>query len=98
MKNITAAIAAVTFMGLLAFQTQQQAPKKYKVELTIDQWSNMVNGIDAVKSRIKLSDLPSKEVTYINDSLFTPMQNEIVRQVQAQLAAENKKDTSKPKK
>jgi hypothetical protein len=71
--------------------------------MTIDQWNNTINSIEYVKSRIKLSDIPSKEVTFINDSLFANLQKEFFTQISKQLAEEQakfdfKKDSTKPKK
>jgi hypothetical protein len=97
MKNWSFVALTVVFMGLLAFQTHQ-AKRTYKVEADINFWVQATNGIEFTKNNLKNSDLPSKTVTLINDSLLTPIQQEITRQVQAQLNAENKKDTTKPKK
>lgn len=97
MKNWLLALFVIGFMGLLAFQSHQQTPKKYKVEGDLNFWIQATNGIEFTKNNLKTSDLPSKTVTLINDSLLTPLQMEISKQVQAQIAAE-KKDTSKPKK
>jgi hypothetical protein len=97
MKNWQFAILVTVFIGLLAFQSHQ-AKKNYKVEAPIEFWVQATNGIEFTKNNLKNSDLPSKTVTLINDSLLTPLQAEISRQVQAQINAENKKDTIKPKK
>jgi hypothetical protein len=99
MKNWKFLALAITFMGLLAWQTHQQK-KTYKVEAPIEFWIQLNNGIEFTKNNLKVSDLPSKTVTIINDTLFTPVQMEITRQINAQLAAEQKKDstTNKPKK
>lgn len=96
MNNRLFALFVIGFVGLLAFQSQQ-APKKYKVEGDLNFWIQATNGIEFTKNNLKTSDLPSKTVTLINDSLLTPLQMEISKQVQAQIAAE-KKDTTKPKK
>ena len=84
-------------MGLLAFQSHQ-AKKTYKVEADINFWVQATNGLEFTKNNLKNSDLPSKTVTLITDSLLTPLQVEITKQVQAQINAEQKKDTIKPKK
>jgi hypothetical protein len=97
MKNWSFVALTVVFMGLLAFQTHQ-AKKTYKVEADINFWVQATNGLEFTKQNLKNSDLPSKTVTLITDSLLTPIQQEITKQVQAQLNAENKKDTIKPKK
>ena len=77
-------------------------PKLYPVSLTIDEWSLKINYLEYVKNSLRKSDLPSKEVALITDSILIPFQATITSQVQAQLAKENaaqqKKDTTKPKK
>jgi len=97
MKNWQFASMVLVFIGLLAFQSHQ-AKKMYHVEGDINFWVQATNGLEFTKNNLKNSDLPSKTVTLINDSLLTPLQAEISRQVQAQINAEQKKDTTKPKK
>lgn len=99
MKNWKFLVIATFFIGLLAWQTHQQK-KTYKVEMPLDFWIQLTNGLEFTKNNLKTSDLPSKTVTLISDSLFTPIQTEVSRQINAQLAAEQKKDstTTKPKK
>jgi hypothetical protein len=91
MNNRLFALFVIGFMGLLAFQEHQQATKKYKVEADLNFWIQATNGIEFTKNNLKTSDLPSKTVTLINDSLLTPLQMEIGRQINEQLALEKKK-------
>lgn len=98
MNNRLFALFVIGFMGLLAFQTHQ-TKKTYRVEQTIDWWQHTLNVMEAAKAQLKQSDLPSKNVVYLTDSLLTPVQMEMTKQIQAQLNAEQKKaDTIKPKK
>lgn len=97
MTNLKAAALAAGFVSLLAFQTHQ-SKKTYKVEAPIEFWIQITNGIEFTKNNLKTSDLPSKTVTLINDSLFVPFQTEISRQINEQIALEKKKDTTKTKK
>lgn len=99
MKNFLFASLVIGFMGLMAFQ-EHQAQKKYKVEQSLAWWQKTLGIIDATKTTLKISDIPSKQVTFYIDSLLTPLQMEIINQVQDQLNAEIKKDTTvaKPKK
>lgn len=97
MKNWSFVALTAVFIGLLAFQSHQEK-KIYKVEGDINFWVQATNGIEFTKNNLKNSDLPSKTVTLITDSLLTPLQVEITKQVQAQINSENKKDTTKPKK
>ena len=83
-----------------ALKAQQKGEdKKYKVEMTVQEWSIKLQYLDYVKQQLRVSDLPSKQVAFISDSLITPFQSEITKQIQFQLASEQRRDTtSKPKK
>jgi hypothetical protein len=101
MNNRLFALFVIGFMGLLAFQEHQKPPKMYKVELPIEIWNHVMAAINMSKEALKRSDIPSKEMVFINDSLFSPIQTEFARQINEQLALEKKKaDTTiaKPKK
>ncbi len=106
--GITVAISQITWM-LKAQSSHQmdisykpQPPKLYPVSLTIEDWSLKINYLEYVKNSLRKSDLPSKEVALITDSILIPFQATISQQVQSQLAqekaAQQKKDTTKPKK
>lgn len=91
--------ASITWMA----KAQQKPPeKKYNVSQTIDWWQHTLNVMEHAKTQLKQSDLPSKNVAFMSDSLLTPIQLEVTKQIQDQLNAERavqqKKDTSKPKK
>ncbi len=97
MTNFKFAALTACFVALLSFQTHQQK-KNYKVEAPIEYWISATNGLEFTKNYLKSSNLPAKEVTLICDSILLPIKDEMFRQVQAQLDAEKKKDTTKPKK
>jgi hypothetical protein len=100
----TIALVSVVTMHLQAEYIKQhpQPPKLYRVEQSIEWWVRTINAIDAAKAQLKQSDLPSKNVAFLTDSLLVPIQGEITKQVQDQLNAEakaqQKKDSAKPKK
>lgn len=97
MKNWLSVTLAIGFIGLVAFQNQQ-TKKVYRVEQSLEWWSHTLNAMEAVKTQLKQSDLPSKNVVYLTDSIFAPIQMEMTKQLQAQLNAEIKKtDTLKSK-
>lgn len=83
-----------------ALKAQQKAEdKKYKVEMTVQEWATKVNYLEYIKNQLRQSDIPSKQVAFISDSLLTPFQSEITKQIQFQLASEQRRDTTtKPKK
>lgn len=81
----------------------RQLPRTYSVTLTNEQWISVLNGLESIKSAVKLSRMPANESTFICDSLILLYQMEFNRQINIQKqseekAAQQKKDTSKPKK
>lgn len=101
--GITIAISAITW-ALKAQTKPKEAPKTYHVTLTIDQWQAVMNGLESIKNAVKTSSMPAAQSTFISDSLISTYQNEFLRQIQGQMAAEQKakpeikKDTTKNKK
>jgi len=98
--GITVLISATTWV--LKAQTKP-VEKKYKVELSLNEWQHVMATIEMAKAKLKLSDAPSKDVTFINDSLFAYIQSSFANQINAQLEAEkpkpeSKKDSTKIKK
>lgn len=86
------------FIALLSFQSHQQK-KLYRVEAPVEFWIQIMNAMEFTKNNLKVSDLPSRTTTTINDSLFAPFQAEVSRQINIQIELEKKKaDTAKPKK
>jgi hypothetical protein len=98
--SIIIAITATTWV----LKAQQRPPeKKYSVSLTLNNWVQITQQLEFIKGQLRQSDLPSKQVAYLSDSLLTPMQSLIGYQVNQQLdlekAFQQKKDTiTKPKK
>jgi hypothetical protein len=81
---------ACVFM-VSAWLGAKDEPKKYPVSQTIDEWIRHDRGMEYIKSRLKLTDLPAKEVTFITDSIITPLQLAIGSQVNPVIQAENKR-------
>lgn len=88
-----------------ALKAQQLRPpeKKYSVSLPLNNWVQITQQLEYIKSQLRQSDLPSKQVAYMSDSLLTPMQAVIGSQVNTQLEAEKpksevKNDSTKSKK
>jgi hypothetical protein len=88
----------ITASGITwAFNSKKKPPeKKYKVEQSIDWWQHTLNVLEAAKTQLKQSDLPSKQVVFLSDSLLSPIQFEITKQVQDQLNAERAATKPKP--
>ena len=99
MKRIllfTAIIVAAS--GITMSFKQSQVKKKYTVSMTIEQWSQHLRIFDIVKDQLRHTNIPSSQVAYMEDSLITPMQAEIIKQLNAEIAAEKAKDSTKQKK
>lgn len=75
------------------FQDTVKPAKNYCVSLPIEGWQSWSNILEYVKNKVKLSDMPSREAVFITDSLLTPLQMEISRQITPQMA----KDTLRKK-
>lgn len=82
-------IAVSVFTWALKAQTKPNQ-KTYHVTLTLDQWQNVMNGLEGVKNAVKTSSMSAAQATYISDSILNVYQNEFSRQIQGQLAAEQK--------
>lgn len=73
----------------------RQKEKQYTVSLTLQGWIQLTQQLDLVKNQLRQSDLPSKNVAYLSDSLLTPIQALIGSQVNAQLESEKPKPEAK---
>lgn len=92
-------VAASCITWALNAQTKpKEAPKTYHVNLTMDQWKYVLNGLEVIKNAVKTSNMPAAQATYISDSIIIMYQNEFGRQIQQQLAAEQKPKDSTIKK
>lgn len=89
-------VAASLITGvLIGRQKPPQPPKTYNVSLTKEQWYSVINGLEAIKSSVKLSNMPASQSTFISDSLIAVYQVEFSRQVNLQLDAEKSKTEKK---
>jgi hypothetical protein len=85
---ITLSLAVV----ILAAFTEE---KKFTVSFTQSEWEARYNWIEAAKEQLKRSDLPSKTVVFINDSLLGKFQADLANQLRPQFIAAA--DTTKKK-
>lgn len=100
-------IAASAFTWALKAQLKDDSiylpDKRYKVEMTIPEWEKTLSQIQWVQQQIKQSDMPSRNSIYCNDSILTPLVQQIFAQINAQVMADQKKaiqpkETTKTKK
>lgn len=95
MKFLTAIIGLV---ALLIWYPKEQ--KKYTVTMTLNEWLYYSNGFRYTAEKLRQSDLPSKDVALITDSVFAPFLNIVSVQITQQQEAEkkNKPDSTGKKK
>lgn len=96
-SNLKAVTFTAIFMFFVAFQGKTPAPKTYNISLPLTDWTKYSNGLQYTINRIRQSDLPSKEVAAITDSVLFPLLVQINDQVGKQLEAERKKELQKQK-
>lgn len=101
--SITVAVSAITWGLNAQNKSKGVLPDKCSVTLTLDQWTSIMNGFETIKASIKTSSMPANQATFLTDSLIALYQNEFTRQINIQIstfekAAQQKKDTTKPKK
>lgn len=93
--GITIAASAITWA--LKAQTKPEE-KRYNVSMTIPEWEKALSQIQWVQQQIKQSDMPSRNSAFANDSILTPLMQQIFAQLNAQIKAEQKiaqpKDTT----
>lgn len=109
-SDLKFALLAVSIIGVIilgsSFQGNAPAPaKNYTLSMSMDEWVKTANGIQYTMNKLRQSDLPSKEVALITDSVLVPFLSQIQSQIGAQAQAEEKakadamkKDSTKPKK
>lgn len=90
MKAIILILAATLL--IVAFSEE----KKFKVELTQNEWEARYSWLETTKTLLKKSDLPSKDVMFVCDSLIGKFQNDLANQLRPQFIAAA--DTTKKKK
>ena len=86
--SITISASAITWA--LKAQTKPE-DKRYNVSMTIPEWEKTVSQLQWIQQQIKQSDMPSRNSVYANDSILTPLVQQIFVQINAQVKAEQNK-------
>ena len=73
-------------------------PGTYAVTLSIEEWSRIANGMQHTMGKIRYSDLPSRDVSIIIDSIFVPLLSQLQNQISSQVQAEEKAKADAQKK
>jgi len=82
---------------LLGFIEYVEAEKKYPVYFTDPEWGRKINELEFIKGVLDNSDVPSRDVKFIKDSILTKFQNQIRQQVVPQLPKQQPKKDTIPK-
>lgn len=90
-------LIAIALTSIILVAATTPVEKKYKYEATLNDFIKGDKWMSIAKQALERSDLPSKDVTMIKDSL-TAFQNSIVMQINAQLEADKKISDSTNKK
>jgi hypothetical protein len=98
MRNLKQAALVFIFFTAVSFQGNAPAPKTYNVSLTLDEWVKLANGVQLTINEIRQSDLPSKRVALITDSVLVPLFSHIQSQVGQQMQQEEKEKLEAEKK
>lgn len=73
---------------LTSFRTNET--KLLTVSYSVEKWQQKIDFLNVVKNAFVSSDLPSREVKRLNDSI-TSMQNEMIAQLQIQIRPDSTK-------
>ena len=65
--------------------------KEYPVKMVVANWDKFYQGLSITASELRQSDRPSKNVSFIIDSVIVPLQQQIAMQLQKQIADDPKK-------
>lgn len=110
MKTIAVALILALTAVLVSFSTTPKKqihysgcyaedtinPQKiYNVGAFYSNWNNVVIGIDATITELKLSNRPSAGTNFLIDSLLVPLRNTIVSQVNKQIVADSARSSPK---
>jgi hypothetical protein len=79
------------FGGLSTPKDTIPKKKNYFVAMTLDEWQLHIRYLGFIASRLRATDLPSKEVAFMTDSLIIPMQSRWISQLNPQIAADTVK-------
>lgn len=74
----------------IAFQDTTKSIKTV-VSFTPEEWQQRINWLEYIKTQLKRTDLPAREVGFMSDSLLSKFQNEIISQVVPQIKKESPK-------
>lgn len=89
-------IAASVITWALKAQTKPEE-KRYNVSMTIPEWEKTLSQLQWVQTQIKQTDMPTRNSGYANDSILTPLIQQIYYQLNSQIQAENKQKSIQSK-
>lgn len=69
---------------------------KYTVTMSLDEWQSVMNGLEATKNYLKSSNSPARDVTYLSDSIISPIQYRFSSQINLQIQQQGDSTKKKP--
>ena len=84
-------LAALIFTATALWAFIQPSEKVYSVSLPISRWVQHDRGLEFIKAQLKSTDMPSKVMTFITDSILSPLQDDIAKQVSPVYQSEQKR-------
>lgn len=73
-----------------------QSTPKYTVTMSLDEWQSVMNGLEATKNYLKSSSSPARDVTYLSDSIISPIQYRFSSQINLQIQQQGDSTKKKP--
>lgn len=96
-KGIFIVLIATTVTWFLKAQipVKKETPK-YTVTMSLDEWQSVMNGLEATKNYLKSSNSPARDVTYLSDSILSPIQYRFSSQINIQIQQQSDSTKKKP--
>jgi len=96
-KGIFIVLIATTITWFLKAQApaKKETPK-YTVTMSLDEWQSVMNGLEATKNYLKSSNSPARDVTYLSDSIISPIQYRFSSQINLQIQQQGDSTKKKP--
>lgn len=89
-------IVGLVIASVSTFAFIKNDTPKYSVVMSVDEWQAVLNGMESTKNYLKSSNLPAKDVTFLCDSILSPIQGRFASQINLQIQKEQ--DSTKKKK
>lgn len=62
----------------------EDTPRHYLVSFTEQEWNQRLYSLEIIKSQLKKTDLPARDVSFMTDSILAKFQMEVIGQIKKQ--------------